>query len=167
MPNINSELLSTCLVWKITRTLLPFVDMNNHLPKLFYFCFNKKKWKALAHVNPCFPLRRANLLLIEWVSTIFFEHFLESIVVILSVMCLPQCTVNCVIILMHVSLIFLLLVFLWTSEVPWHLCFAPQLRASEISLYHIFFWALQSCKYLCFMLFIINMLVSLHGLHSY
>ena len=33
----------TCLVWKITKTLLPFVDMNNHLSKLFYFCFIKIK----------------------------------------------------------------------------------------------------------------------------
>jgi hypothetical protein len=38
----------TCLVWKISRTLLLVVDKSNHLSKqilpLFY------KWKALAHV---------------------------------------------------------------------------------------------------------------------
>ena len=48
----------------------------------------------------------------------FFEHFLESIVVILSVMCLSQNAVNCGITLMHLSLIFLVLVLPWTSEVP-------------------------------------------------
>ena len=46
-------------------------------------------------MNPCFPLRRANPLLLCRVSTIFFEHFLESIAIILSVMCLSQGTVNC------------------------------------------------------------------------
>jgi hypothetical protein len=61
-----------------------------------------------------------------------FKHFLESIAIILSVMCLSQNTVNCGITLMLVSLIFLLLVFSWTSEVPQHLCFAPWIKASGI-----------------------------------
>ena len=68
-----------------------------------------------------------------------FKALLESIAVILSVMCLSQNTVNCGITLMLVSLIFLLLVFLWTSEVPQHLCFAPQIKASGIPLFHIIY----------------------------
>jgi hypothetical protein len=66
-----------------------------------------------------------------------FKHLLESMAVILSVMCLSQNTVNCGITLMLISLIFLLLVFSWTSEVPQHLCFAPQIKASGIPLFHI------------------------------
>jgi hypothetical protein len=48
-----------------------------------------------------------------YVESLFsnFKHFLESIVIILNVMCLSQNTVNCDITLMLVSLIFLLLVF--------------------------------------------------------
>jgi hypothetical protein len=67
------------------------------------------------------------------------KRLLESIVVILSVMCLSQNTVNCGITLMLVSLIFLLLVFSWTSEVPQHLCFATQIKASGIPLFHIIY----------------------------
>jgi hypothetical protein len=78
-------------------------------------------------------------------SSSIFKHLLESIDVVLSVICLSQNTVNCGIILMLVSLIFLLLVFSWTSEVPWHLCFAPQIKAKEIPLYHILLWAYVSC----------------------
>jgi hypothetical protein len=44
-------------------------------------------------------------------SSSIFKHLLESITIILSVMCLSQNTVNCGITLMLVSLIFLLLVF--------------------------------------------------------
>jgi hypothetical protein len=86
---------------------------------------------------------------------------------ILSVMCLFQNTVNCGITLMLVSLIFLLLVFSWTSEVPWHLCFAPQIKASGIPLFHILLWALQSCSFLCFMLLVISALALFHSLHNY
>ena len=64
---------------------------------------------------------------------LFFENFLESIIVILSVMCLSQNAVICGITMMLLPLISLHLVFTWTSEVPWHLCFAPQLRAE---IYH-------------------------------
>jgi hypothetical protein len=67
------------------------------------------------------------------------KHLLESIAVILSVMCLSQNTVNCGITLTLVSLIFLLLVFPWTSKVPQHLCFAPQIKASGIPLFHIIY----------------------------
>jgi hypothetical protein len=67
------------------------------------------------------------------------KHLLESISVILSVMCLSQNTVNYGITLMLVSLIFLLLVFPWTSEVSQHLCFAPQIKASGIPLFHIIY----------------------------
>jgi hypothetical protein len=49
----NSEPLSTCLVWKITRTLLPFIDRNNHLSKQFLSLFYK--WKALAHDKSLLP----------------------------------------------------------------------------------------------------------------
>jgi hypothetical protein len=35
----NSEPLSTCLVWKIARTPLPFVDRNNHLSKQFFYLY--------------------------------------------------------------------------------------------------------------------------------
>ena len=60
----------------------------------------------------------------------------------------------------------LLLVFTWTSEVPWHLYCALQTKASEIPLYHTFLWALQCCLCLClcFMLLIIIKLESLHSL---
>jgi hypothetical protein len=161
----NSDPLSTCLVWKIARTSFSVVDRNNHLSKQFLSLFYK--WKALAHVNPCFPLWRGFLLLYVESSSSIFKHLLESIIVILSAMCLSQNMVNCGITLMLVSLIFLLLIFSWTSEVPWHLCFAPQIKASEIPLYHILLWALQSCNFLCFMLLIISVLVFYHGLHEY
>jgi hypothetical protein len=96
-----------------------------------------------------------------------FKHFLESMVVVLSVMCLSQNTVNCGIILMLVSLIFLLLVFSWTSKVPQHLCFAPQIKASGIPLFHILLWILQSCCFLCFLLLVISALALFHSLHNY
>jgi hypothetical protein len=96
-----------------------------------------------------------------------FKHFLESMAVVLSVMCLSQNTVNCGITFMLVSLIFVLLVFSWTSKVPWHLCFAPQIKASEIPLFHILLWALQSCSFLCFMLLVIIVVALFHGLHNY
>jgi hypothetical protein len=96
-----------------------------------------------------------------------FKRLLESIAVILSVMCLSQNTVNCGINLMLVSLIFLLLVFSWTSEVPQHLCFAPQIMASGIPFFHILLWALQSCSFLCFMLLVISVLVLFHSLLDY
>jgi hypothetical protein len=161
----NSEPLSTCLVWKITRTPLPVVDRNNHLSKHFLSLFYK--WKALAHVKSLLPSTKGLSFTFILSHHTFFEHFLESIVVILSVMCLSQNTVNCGITLMLVSLIFLLLVFSWTSEVPQHLCFTPQIKASEIPLYHILLWALQSCNFLCFMLLIIGVLVLFHRLHDY
>jgi hypothetical protein len=161
----NSEPLSTCLVWKIARTPLQSLtrttSSQNNFLSLFY------KWKALAHVNPCFPLRRFFLLLYVESSSSNFKHLLESMAVVLSVMCLSQNTVNCGITLMLVSLIFLLLVFSWTSEVPWHLCFAPQIKASEIPLFHILLWALQSYNLLCFILLIISVLVLFHRLHDY
>jgi hypothetical protein len=37
----NLEPLSTCLVWNIARTPLPFVDRNNHLSKQFLSLFYK------------------------------------------------------------------------------------------------------------------------------
>ena len=91
----------------------------------------------------------------------FFEHFLESITVILSIICLSQNMISCGISLMLLSLTNLLLVFLWTSEVPGHLCFAVQIQASEIPLYHILLWTLQSCLLKCFMMLVISLLVSL------
>jgi hypothetical protein len=118
-------------------------------------------------LNPCFPLRRAFLLLYIESSSSNFKHFLESMAVVLSAMCLSQNTVSCGITLMLVSLIFLLLVFSWTLEVPWHLCFAPQIKASEIPLFHILLWALQSCSFLCFMLLVISVLAHFHSLHHY
>jgi hypothetical protein len=96
-----------------------------------------------------------------------FKALLESIAVILSVMCLSQNTVNCGITLMLLSLIFLLLVFSWTSEVPQHLCFAPQIKASGIPLFHILLWTLQSCNFLCFMILPISLLALFHSLHDY
>jgi hypothetical protein len=118
-------------------------------------------------LNPCFPLRRAFILFYVESSSSNFKHLLESMTVVLSVMCLSQNMVNCGITLMLVSLIFLLLVFSWTSEVPWHLCFAPQTKASEIPFFHILLWALQSCSFLCFMLFVISVLALFHSLHDY
>ena len=75
----------------------------------------------------------------------FFEHFFESIAVVLSVMCLSQSTINWGITMMLLSLISLYLVFTWTSEVPWHLCFALQIKASEIPFCHILLRTLLSC----------------------
>jgi hypothetical protein len=118
-------------------------------------------------LNPCFPLRRAFLLLYVESSSSNFKHLLKSMAVVLSAIFLSQNTVNCGITLMLVSLIFLLLVFSWTSEVPWHLCFAPQIKASEMPLFHILLWALQSCSFLCFMLLVISVLVPFHSLHDY
>jgi hypothetical protein len=116
-------------------------------------------------LNKCLPLWRAFLLL-EYSSS-NFKHFLESMDVILSVMCLSQNTVNCGITLILVSLLFLLLVFSWTSEVPWHLFFAPQIKASGIPLFRILLWALQSCSFLCFMLLVISALALFHSLLDY
>jgi hypothetical protein len=116
---------------------------------------------------PASPLRRAFLLLYVESSSSNFKHLLESMAVVLSAMCLSQNMVNCDITLILVSLLFLLLVFSWTSEVPWHLCFAPQIKASGIPLFHILLWALQSCSFLCFMLLVISVLVLLHSLHDY
>ena len=79
-------------------------------------------------------------------------------------MCLLQNLVNYVMTLMLVSLISLSLVFMWTSEVPWHLYCALQTKAREIPLYHTLLWALQCCLCLCFMLLIIIQLVSRHSL---
>jgi hypothetical protein len=59
-------------------------------------------------LNHCFPLQRAFLLLYIESSSSNFKHILESLAVILSVMCLSQNMVNCGITLMFVSLIFLL-----------------------------------------------------------
>ena len=94
--NESSKLISTILFWKIYKTCLSCLLCKE---SLFYFYVES--------------------------SSSNFKALLESIAVILSVMCLSQNTVNCVITLMLVSLIFLLLVFSWTSEVPQHLCFAP------------------------------------------
>jgi hypothetical protein len=118
-------------------------------------------------LNPYFPLQRDFLLLYVESSSSNFKHLLESMAIILSAMCLSQNMVNCGTTLMLVSLIFLLLVFSWTSEVPWHLCFAPQIKASEIPIFHILLWALQSCNFLCFMLLVISVLVLLYILHDY
>jgi hypothetical protein len=117
-------------------------------------------------LNPYFPLRRAFLVFVESSSS-NFKHFLESMAVVLSVMCLSQNMVNCGITLMLVSLIFLLLVFPWTSEVPQHLCFASQIKASGIPLFHVLLWALQSCSFLCFMLLVISALALFHSLLDY
>jgi hypothetical protein len=43
----------TYLVWKIARTPLAVVDMNNHLSKQFLSLYYK--WKALAHVKSLLP----------------------------------------------------------------------------------------------------------------
>jgi hypothetical protein len=95
-----------------------------------------------------------------------FKALLESIAIILSVMCLSQNTVNCGITLMLAYLICLLLVFSWTSEVPQHLCFASQIKASGIPLFHILLWTLQSCNFLYFMILLISLLALFHSLHN-
>jgi hypothetical protein len=136
----NSELLSTCLGWKIARTLLPVVDKNNHLSKEFLSLFYK--WKALAHVNPCFPLQRAFLLLYVESSSSNFKHLLESMAVVLSAMCLSQNMVNCGITLMLVSLIFLLLVFSWTREEVWCM---THVRLAHICLHLMGLFFAPSC----------------------
>ena len=85
----------------------------------------------------------------------FFEHFLESIAVILSLMCLSQNKINCGITVMLESFDIFTSSLLLNFRGAWHLCFAPQIRASEIPLYHIMLWTLQSCRYLCFILLLL------------
>jgi hypothetical protein len=157
--------LKTCLSMEDSKN--PIACRWQQQPPLKTIFISVLKWKALAHVNPCFPLQRAFLLLYVESSSSNFKHLLESMAVVLSAICLSRNTVNCGITLMLVSLIFLLLVFSWTLEVPWNLCFAPQIKASEIPLFHILLWALQSCNFLCFMLLVISVLVLLHSLHDY
>jgi hypothetical protein len=95
------------------------------------------------------------------------KHLLESIYVILSVMCLSQNTVNCGITLMLISLIFLLLVFPWTSEVPQHLCFAPQIKASGIPLFHIIYEHYNLATSYVSWLLVISILALFHSLLDY
>ena len=123
------------------------VDKSMHLSKLFYFYLKIKSSSTWFILLPSAKGLSFTFMLSHHP---FLEHLLESITVILSVMCLSQNAVNCGIILMLLSLIFLLLVFTWNSEVPWHLCFAPQLRASEIPLYHALLWSLEVPWHLCF-----------------
>jgi hypothetical protein len=122
-----------------SKSPLPVVDIKtttsqNKFLSLFY------KWKALAHVKSLRPsVKGLSFTFMLSLHLLTFKHLLESIAIILSVMCLSQNTVNYGITLMLVSLIFLLLVLLWTSEVPQHLCFAPQIKASGIPLFHIIY----------------------------
>jgi hypothetical protein len=156
----------TCLVWKIARTHCQSLTWNNQLSKQILSLFYK--WKSLAHVKSLLPSVKGSFFYFYVESSSSnFTHFLESIAVILSVMCLSQNTVNCGITLMLVSLIFLLLVFSWTLEVPQHLCFAPRIKASGIPLFHILLWVLQSCSFLCFMLLVISALTLFHSLLDY
>jgi hypothetical protein len=53
----------TCLVWKMARTPLLFVDKDNHLSKQTFISVLQMKSSSTC-LNPCFPLRRANLLLL-------------------------------------------------------------------------------------------------------
>jgi hypothetical protein len=73
----NSEPLSTCLVWKITRTPLPIVDRNNHLPKQFLSLFYK--WKALAHGKSLLPSLKGPFFYfyVESSSSIFMHQLRE------------------------------------------------------------------------------------------
>jgi hypothetical protein len=156
----------TYLLWKIARTHFQSLTGNNHLSKWIFISVLQMKSSstclitAFLYEGPFFYFYAES-------PSSNFKHFLESIAIILSVMCLSQNTVNCGITLMLVSLIFLLLVFPWTSEVPQHLCFAPQIKASRIPLFHILLWALQSCSFLCFMLFVISALALFHSLLDY
>jgi hypothetical protein len=80
-----SEPLSTCLVWKITRTPLPFVDRNNHLPKQFLSLFYK--WKALAHNKSLLPSAKGLYFTfyVEYSYSIFMHQLREH-------SCLSLCT---------------------------------------------------------------------------
>jgi hypothetical protein len=128
----------TCLLWKIASPHCQPLTWKNHLSNNFLSLFYK--WKSLAHVKSLLPSTKGlSFTVMLSLHLLTLKHLLESIVVILSVMCLSQNTVNCGITLMLVSLIFLLLVFPWTSEVPQHLCFAPQIEASGIPLFHIIY----------------------------
>ena len=85
----------------------------------------------------------------------FFKHFLESIAVILSLMCLSRNKIDCGITVMLESFdIFTSSLLLNFRGAPAFM-FCSTNRASEIPLYHIILWTLQSCRYLCFMLLII------------
>ena len=46
-------------------------------------------------INPCFPLRRAILLLLCWVTICSLSTFLKALSVILSVMCLSRDKIIC------------------------------------------------------------------------
>src|SRR4051812_14478138 len=67
----------------------------------------------------------------------FFEHLLESIAVILNLICLSRNKINCGITMMFEYFDILTSSLLLDFRVPWNLCFALQIRASEIPLYHI------------------------------
>jgi hypothetical protein len=81
------QFLSTCLVWKMARTPLPVVDKNNHLSKQFLSLFYK--WKALAHAKSLLPSAKGlsfTFMLSLHLLPLFTLQ--ESIVVILSIMCM-------------------------------------------------------------------------------
>jgi hypothetical protein len=156
----------TCLVWKIASTHCQSLTGNNHLSKQTFISVLQMKSSSTCLITASL-CEGPFVYFYDESSCSKFKHFLESIAVILSVMCLSQNTVNCGITLILVSLIFLLLVFPWTSEVPQHLCFAPQIKASGIPFFHILLWVLQSCSFLYFMLLVISALTLFHSLHNY
>lgn len=123
------------------------------------------KWKASAHKQSYFPPRRESFIYILSHHS-FFENFLESIAVILSLMCLSENKINCGITVMLESFdIFTYSLRLKFRGAPAFMFFSTN-RASQIPLYHIILWILQSCTYLCLM-FLIIVLVSFYSLHNY
>ena len=113
-------------------------------------------------INPCFPLRRAFLLFFMLSLHQFFEHFLESTAVILSVMCLSRNTIDfgITVVLESFDIFISSLLLDFRGALAFMFCY--QIRASEIPLYRIMLWTLQSCIFLCFMLLIIIRLMSSH-----
>jgi hypothetical protein len=150
-----------------SKTPLPVVDMEQPPLKINFFISVSQMKSSSICLIPASLCEGPFFYFYDESSFSYFKALLESIAVILSVMCLSQNMVNCGITLMLTSLIFLFLVFSWTSEVPQHLCFAPQIKASGIPLFHILLWTLQSCNFLCFMILLISLLALFHSLHNY
>src|SRR3954463_15407644 len=123
------------LVWKILRTVT--VDWKVTLSKRYYLCFQNHELRYLFSL--CFQPRVFNLAIKSHgsrVSTFFFKApTIESIIVMLSVMCIvPKYhIVFCMVVILFI-LKYLFLVSFKTLEVLLHLCFASLMEASEIPL---------------------------------
>ena len=111
-----------------------------HSQKAFYLCFeNHELWYLF---SLCFRPRVFNLAIKSHgsrVSTFLFKApTIESIIVILSVMCIvPKYHIVFCMIVILLILKYLFLVSFKTLEVLLHLCFASPMGASKITLYYV------------------------------